>query len=336
MDKATDLQLWNNLRAKRRIDSDLLRCAKELLKRTWSESILDWVVVNHLSDPGFENVDPSLLRGIAEVATRTVIAFSFELNNEAKIELMKKAILEVQPDAQRYISQTVKALADKNKWAPDIQILPASKDMFKPSLFTNTIDSLDQWLASSTDWQLRQEHLDRIIRETPRYQTVPLVPAKEPNDDVAAHRLMIRVETIMNWFLHSLNSADDETYEQSILVTLQLLTDMWSSLNRTRINKLLQIKNDNRRLNLTETRYADDPTYKSLKETTTVRQRQIQQSQRGRGRGQQTNSFGNRQNDNIYRPPNTFRGGRGGRGRGGRGGSAPSTPRSSNNNQSHS
>ena len=70
--------------------------------------------------------------------------------------------------------------------------------------------------------------------------------------------MMVHVKTIMNWFLHSRNANDDETYEQSILVTMQLLTDMWSSLNHTRINKLLQIENDNRR-NLTETQYEDDP-----------------------------------------------------------------------------
>ena len=160
---------------------------------------------------------------------------------------------------------------------------------------------------------------------------MPLVPTKEQNDDIQAHRMMVRVETIMNWFLHALNAKDDETYDQSILVTLQLLTDMWTSLSRTRINKLLQIKGDSKRLHLTETRYEDDPTYKTMKQNKTVRQRQIQQHQRGRGRGGSQSSF-NRQSENSYKPSNNFRGGRGGRGRGGRGGSAPSTPRNSNTN----
>ena len=66
-----------------------------------------------------------------------------------------------------------------------------------------------------------------------------MIPTREQNDDMTAHRVMVRLETIMHYYLHALNSGDDRDYEQSILVTLQLITDTWASLNKSRMSKIL-------------------------------------------------------------------------------------------------
>ena len=307
--EATDLKILHYLRAKKKIDDDLEAAARELLNRRWGPDILDWIVVNYVSEPNTNGINEHLARAIAEVAMRTVLSFSFDINHQERLSHLKTELYSKQSQAENLVKTTIKLITDKNRWTPDITIVSSPNDPFQEPKLTNLVEPLCRWLKTDDDWLLRQEHLDKILQATPKYRGIPLVPAREGNDDMVAHRQMARLETTLHWFIHAMNTDDDAEFEKASLVTLQLLCDSWAQLNRQHINRILQIKGDTKRLNESETRYDDDHHFKVAK---MARQRQIQQNQQGRGsrgRGSDQNFRGrgrgaNNNNNNNYNQNN--------------------------------
>ena len=256
--EATDLKILHYLRAKKKVDDDLETAARELLNQRWGADILDWIVVNYVLEPNISGINEHLARAIAEIAMRTVLSFSFDIDHHERLSYLKTELFTKQSDAENIVKATIKLIADKNRWTPDITIVSSPNDPFQEPKLTNLVEPLSRWLKTDDDWLLRQEHLDKILQGTPKYRGIPLVPVREGNNDLVAHRQMARLETTLHWFIHAMNATDDAELEKASLVTLQLLCDSWAQLNRQRINRILQIKGDSKQLNENETRYDDD------------------------------------------------------------------------------
>ena len=209
--EASDLKILHYIRAKKKIDDDLDAAAKELLNRQWGADILDWIVVNYVLEPNAIGINEHLARAVAEIAMRTVLSFSFDINHHDRLTYLKTELYSKQSDAENLVKVTIKLIADKNRWTPEINIISAPSDPFQEPKLANLVEPLGRWLKTENDWLLRQEHLDKILQSTPKYRGIPLVPAREGNDDLGAHRQMARLETTLHWFIHAMNCDPNTT-----------------------------------------------------------------------------------------------------------------------------
>ena len=89
MEYATPLQLIQYLCSRRKIDNDMMAAATRLLRQNWNEELLDWITVNFMDTPAFENTEEMLLRAVAEIAMRMVIAFSFSIEDADHLNALK-------------------------------------------------------------------------------------------------------------------------------------------------------------------------------------------------------------------------------------------------------